>query len=96
MSTRSESSEQATCRVPECRKHIFEGANRDQTVPVLGDVHDPLVPWHLLHAIDTPRPPQEKIQQTAMIQHAAIMLGMKLSEPCFFGWDNRSILFGAK
>jgi len=95
MSTQSESSEQPTCTVPEGRQPIFNHANHDPTVPlptpVHGNVCDPPVPWHLLRPIDTPFPSQENIWKTAMIQHAAIMLGMQLAEPRFFG--NWSIHF---
>jgi len=96
MSMQSESSEQPSCRVPEGHQPIFDGANRDPMVllptPVHGNVCDPPVPWHLLCPIEPPMPLQENIRQTAMIQHAAIMLGMQLAEPRLFFWaTNRSI-----
>jgi len=86
----SEQSEQPVCGVPAGPLPIFDGPNCNPPVPlptpVHGNVRDPPVPWHLLHSIDTPMPLQENIQQTAMIQHAAIMLGMQLAEPCLFFW----------
>ena len=97
MSTQSESSEQPSYGVPEGRQPIFDGANCDPTVPlptpVHGNVRDPLVPWHLLCPIDTPMPSQDNIWQTAMIQHAAIMLGMQLAEPCLFFWATDQSIF---
>jgi len=79
MSTQSEQSEQTVCGVSAGNLPILH-------TPVHGNVCNPPVPWHLLCPIDPPMPSQENIRQTAMIQHAAIMLGMQLAElHLFFG-----------
>jgi len=54
--------------------------------PVHVHVRDPPVSWHLFCPIKYPLPLQEKIRQTAWIQHAAISLGMQLAEQDRFFW----------